>query len=115
MYFLSSSSKWPHSRAGSDSMLSQSITVEVPSVCGGTITSSTTPPETQTNTRLLMTSPFQLGLNWDDCWDDLKGLLGAKGWVKRRLISVKQLCYTPSCELRTAAETGGLGRRGSNG
>ena len=45
-----------------------------------------------------MNSPFQLGLNWDDCWDDLKGLLGAERWVKRRLISVKQLCYTPKAE-----------------
>jgi hypothetical protein len=41
---------------------------------------------------------FQLGLNWDDCWDELKGLLGAERWVKRRLISVKQLCDTPKEE-----------------
>jgi hypothetical protein len=40
-----------------------------------------------------------LGLYWDESWDELKGLLGAERWVKRRLISVKQLCYTPSGEL----------------
>src|SRR6267378_6330832 len=96
MYFLSSSSKRPHSRAGSDSMLSQSITVQVPSVCGGTITASTRPSESQTNTRLIA-SPL-VGLNWDDCWDELKGLLGAEMWVKRRLIKCEttmlhaQLC-----------------------
>jgi hypothetical protein len=55
-----------------------------------------------------------LGLYWDDCWDELKGLFGAERWVKRRLISVKQLCYTPSCELRTAAENGELGAAGPN-
>jgi hypothetical protein len=37
-----------------------------------------------------------LGLNWDYCWDDLKGLFGAETVGKRRLISVKQLCYTPT-------------------
>src|SRR5882724_707779 len=69
-------------------MLSQSITVQVPSVCGGTITSSTRPPESQTNTRLIA-SPL-VGLNWDDCWDELKGLLGAEMWVKRRLIQCEK-------------------------
>jgi hypothetical protein len=37
-----------------------------------------------------------MGLHWDDCWDDLKGLFGAKSEGKRRLLSEKQLFYTPS-------------------
>jgi hypothetical protein len=51
----------------------------------------------------------ELGLYWDESWDDLKGLLGAERWVKRRLISVKQLCYTPRC---TASSRDGRGRCG---
>lgn len=38
-----------------------------------------------------------VGLYWDDSWDDLKGLFGAKSEGKRRLLSKKQLFYTPSC------------------